>query len=105
MKRFKLVLVGLVVVSFSALLFKSCTNEMMDQQEEGLSVLPATRSVENIVYCGEVKTVALLAGQHIDAGTVVVGNGMCVITAALQGTTAFTYEPGIVASCCMLSSF
>lgn len=46
---------------------------MMDQQEEGLSVLPATRSVENIMYCGVVTEVNLLAGQHIVAGTVVVG--------------------------------
>lgn len=74
MKRFKLVLVGLVIVSFSALLFKSCTNEMMDQQEEGPSILSATRGVESIVYCGEVTEVDLLAGQHIGAGTVVVGN-------------------------------
>jgi len=62
---------------------------MIDQQEEGLSILPATRSGENMVYCGEVTTVDLLAGQHIVAGSVVVGNGMCVITAASLGTIAF----------------
>ncbi len=47
---------------------------MIDLQEEGLSVLSATRGIESIVYCGEVTEVNLLAGQHIVAGTIVVGN-------------------------------
>lgn len=74
MKRFKFVLLGAFIVLFSALLFESCTNEMMDQQEEEQSIVSATRSAESIVYCGEVTEVNLLAGQYIVAGTVVVGN-------------------------------
>lgn len=67
---FAVVFMATIVLSLD-----SCTKEMavQDSQEEFTS---STRlvNISEIEFCGEVLTVRLLAGQHYEAGTVMVGN-------------------------------